>query len=114
LANESIYYLNEAQIIRLCDRIRNALANNGLFLVTWISKEHYYFDSAEPQTEGLWLAKIYGRQNEEFLINFKTDAEAEAFLKMHFVMLRKGYYDMQIDEGRRLHYWYLLQKKENV
>ena len=111
MANESIYYLNEAQIIRLCDRIRNALANNGLFLVTWISKEHYYFDWAEPQTDGLWLAKIHGRQNEEFLMNFKTDAEVEALLKMYFVVRRKGYYDMQIDEGCRLHYWYLLQRK---
>jgi hypothetical protein len=62
----------------------------------------------------LYLAKIHGRQNEEFLMNFKTDVEAEALLARYFAVRRKGYSDMQIDEGRRLHYWYLLQRREDV
>lgn len=111
LANESIYYLDDEQIVALCGTVSAALAPDGLFLVTWIGKEHYYFDWAEPRAAGLYLAKIHGRQNEEFLMNFKSDAEAVQLLSQHFVVRRKGYYDMLIDEGRRLHYWYLLQRK---
>ena len=47
-------------------------------------------------------------------MNFKTDVEAEALLARYFAVRRKGYSDMQIDEGRRLHYWYLLQRREDV
>lgn len=114
LANEAIYYLDNNKIDGFCRQVLAALAPKGLFLVTWIAKAHYYFDWAEPRSKGLYLTKIHGLQNEEFLMNFKTDSEAEALLTRYFALSRKGYYDMQIDEGRRLHYWYLLQRREDV
>ena len=48
------------------------------------------------------------------MMNVKTDSEAVTLLSQHFTLVRKGYYDVQTDEGRRLHYSYLLQRKEHV
>jgi len=111
LANESIYYLDDNKVKQLLTCIRDRMSVNSLALVTWISKDHYYFNNSSFVGEGLYKTEISGRQNETFMINFKSDNEAIALLSNFFHISHSGYYDCLIDEGSRMHGWYLLSLK---
>jgi 2-polyprenyl-3-methyl-5-hydroxy-6-metoxy-1,4-benzoquinol methylase len=108
IANESVYYLGDAKVSTFLECIMERMAPKGLILITWISKDHYYFKDSSYSGDGLYSTKVTGRQNEMFMINFKADDEVRKILSQYFKIANSGYYDCVIDEGRRMHNWYLL------
>lgn len=109
IANQVLYYVDNAELAYLVDQFRRLLRPGGLFYASMMGVENYYYGLSEAQPgSDLRKVTLKGRLNETTFVNFKTRdqmiSDFSAFQKMH-----AGYYDNIIreDEGRTMHHFFI-------
>jgi SAM-dependent methyltransferase len=109
IANQVLYYVENAELAYLVDQFSRLLRPGGLFYASMMGRENYYYGLSEPQAgSDLRKVTLKGRLNETTFVNFKTRdqmiADFGSFQKLH-----AGYYDNIIreDEGRTMHHFFI-------
>lgn len=109
IANQVLYYVDNAELAYLLDQFRRMLKPGGLFYASMMGVENFYYNRSEAQPgSDMRKVTLTGRLNETTYINFKTRAQMlsdfAAFEKLH-----AGHYDTIIreDEGSTMHHFFI-------
>ena len=99
-SNQVLYYLNDADIKKVVEQLYELLKPGGVFFVSMMSKDSYYFKRVEGCVGEMSKVVLDERLCESTFINFKSREDLSELFKPFKTFYVGGYgTDLREDEG---------------